>query len=500
MTWTIKSVTETVVDAVASLDVQKGVRHNHATISRRQEIWGISIFSVAFLMWGLAYGLLDIMNYHIKVVMSISRREAAYLAMAYYFAYFVGAPIIGGPIVKRAGYRLALVAGFVLLATGNELMSVGAEKLQFPMMCFAHFVVGSGVSTLERGANAYATNCGHRSRAVLRILFAQTWAGIGTIIAPALANAVIFDPTKSTSPPNRDPLHAGRCLMPSLSTDGVDLSSVVTFYRYLGVGVYVLALAFAVLLFRTNLVVEVEVPRSPDLEHSKWLFWKHPLVSLKHARLWYGVVANFFNLGCQVAVAQFFIEHMVVNACNSSKKGASNMMYAQILFVVGRLAAAGFVMLPSFTGSKVVSRLFKSRYVLCAFLAGAVAFTAAGTHASGTAAVVCAIFVMFCEAPSFPMIFEMSTAGEAAWMPTAETIVILSISGGGLLPLLMGILTDHVGVSMGWSLVAACFGITFSYTLSCNLIPSFRNAIDAAHGDKTAGKDADVETAVVSTK
>jgi len=225
--WSPNPVTETVVDAVASLDVQKGVRHNHATISRRQEIWGISIFSVAFLMWGLAYGLLDIMNYHIKVVMSISRREAAYLAMAYYFAYFVGAPIIGGPIVKRAGYRLALVAGFVLLATGNELMSVGAEKLQFPMMCFAHFVVGSGVSTLERGANAYATNCGHRSRAVLRILFAQTWAGIGTIIAPALANAVIFDPTKSTSPPNRDPLHAGRCLMPSLSTDGVDLSSVV---------------------------------------------------------------------------------------------------------------------------------------------------------------------------------------------------------------------------------------------------------------------------------
>lgn len=289
--------------------------------------------------------------------------------------------------------------------------------------------------------------------------------------------------------------------MPPSPIGAVDLSRVVTFYRYLGICVYGLALAFAVLLFRTNLVIEVEVSKSPDLKHSNWLFWKHPLASLKYARLWFGVVANFFNLGCQVAVAQFFIEHMVVNSCNSSKQGASNMMYAQILFVVGRLVAAAFVVLPTATRSEWVPKLFKPRYVLCSFLAGAAAFTGAGIQATGKAAVVCAILVMFCEAPSFPMIFESATAGDREWMPTAETIITLSISGGGLLPLLMGIFADHVGVSVGWSLVTVCFGITFSYTLSCNLIPSFRSAIDATHEDEGVNKgNGDVELGSISGK
>lgn len=483
------SVTKVTINIFASIDVQRGARHT--TLSKWQEGCGVGIFSVAFFLWGLAYGLLDIMNYYIKVAMGIDRLFAAFLAMAYYFAYLVGAPFIGGPLVKRVGYRFALVVGFVLLATGMELMSVGASMLHFGMMCFSHFIVGLGVSTLERVANAYAVEVGPRKRACIRILFAQTWAGVGTIFAPVLANAVIFDPTKSTIAPAQDPASSGRCLMPpppAPGTEVIDLSRVVVFYRYLGFAVYGLAVAFAVLFFRTTWVVEVDVPRSPALQYSKWKVWKHPLVSLKYSRLWFGVLANFFNLGCQVAVAQFFIEHMLVNACASPKQGANDMMYAQIMFVVGRLAAALLVSLPLMLSSGSVSALFKPRYILCSFLAGAVIFTGIGITASGTAAVACAILIMFFEAPSFPMIFESATAGFEEWTPTAETIIILSISGGGLLPMLMGLLADHIGVSKEWSLVTACFGVTSLYTLSCNVIPSFRQAIDTAHEEGGSDK------------
>lgn len=98
-----------------------------------------------------------------------------------------------------------------------------------------------------------------------------------------------------------------------------------------------------------------------------------------------------------------------------------------------------------------------------------------------------AVIVMFMEAPSFPMIFESATAGFEEWTPTCETLMILSISGGGILPVAFGKLTEIVGISKAWGLEAACFAIVLSYPLALCLVPSYRTALDLAAFD--AGGD-----------
>ena len=90
--------------------------------------------------------------------------------------------------------------------------------------------------------------------------------------------------------------------------------------------------------------------------------------------------------------------------------------------------------------------------MLLGFLIGATAFTIGGIWAKGAVCIVLSVLVMLCEAPSFPMNFEMATAHFGKWQPTAETAMILSISGGGVQPLLMGKLADKVGVSKAWGL------------------------------------------------
>lgn len=484
--------------AAKAFDIQKG--EVVLTVSKAQETWGLTIFSSLFFLWGLAYGLLDIMNYHIKVKMGITRMDGALLAMAYYFAY-PSVLFFAGPLVTRLGYRFTALVGLLLLGSGDFLMSVGASKLSFPLMCVSHFVVGLGVSTLERVANAYAVELGPRHRAQFRILFAQTWAAIGTVVAPQLANAVIFDESGDMLPlPDLD--NPGRCLMPPPPPPGSagDLGTVVSFYRYLGAGIFGITLVLGLVFFRAKLVVDVVVPKSPATKHSRWMFWKHPLCSLRYARLWYGVVANFLNLGCQVAVAQFFIEHMRVNAC-ASDKGASNWMtVAQGLFVAGRLAAVLLVSLPEWIRAKWVQTVFRARVVLVVFLSMAVLFTGAGIFSQGKVAIACACLVMFAEAPSFPMIFESASAGLGEYTASAETLMITSIMGGGLLPFLMGTLTDVFGVSRSWSLVTGCFAVTLSYGVMCNAVPSFRKALDDAHEEEHQSKsDQEVELSGQST-
>lgn len=459
------------IEYIKSLDVQHG--RPRKELRRRDTVIPIAIASLSlFCMWGLAYGLLDIMNYHVKVAMGIGRDKAAILAAGYYTAYIPGALLIGGPLVKNCGYRVAMVAGLFGLALGDLFMSIGAQNCSLAGMVAAMFVIGLGVSVLERSANPYAVNCGPRSQATLRILIAQAWAGIGTVVAPFLANAFVFNPDTSTMRPESDPLRPGKCLMPTENKEAscANLGSVITFYRALGGCIFGLMVFVAIIFFRTPWVPEVEVPASQPV-NCGWKKWKHPLVSLRFARLWWGVAANFVNLGCQVTFAQFFIEHMKINACASDKWAALCMSFAQLAFVVGRFAAAGLVTAP---------KIFKPRYVLVTFIAGAVATTAAGTAITGSTAIALAIMVMFFEAPSFPMIFESATASFEEWTPTCETMMIVSISGGALQPPLMAKLVESVRISDAWWLTATCFSLVFTYPLATNLIPSFRRALDRA--------------------
>lgn len=487
---------------VKYIDVQKGVVVAPDSVRPRQTYWGISCFSCLFFMWGLAYGLLDIMNYHIKVILGTTRREAAYLALGYYFAYPVGSLVVGGPVLKRMGYRFGAVLGLIILASGMMLMSLGAANLTMPGMTGAHFVVGIGVSLLERTANPYAVNCGPRSGGPTRILFAQSWAAVGTIVAPILANLAIFDHTTNGQAPAHNPLNLSRCLMPAPPKgDAAQLGTVVSFYRYLGLFVYALSLALAALFYRTHLVVEIEVPRSPSSANANpnrklWQFWHHELVSVRFSRLWYAVVANFLNLGCQVTIAQFFMEHVRVNACQSQEMSAHFMMVAQILFLVGRIVA-WLLTLPFWKQTPLTRYLFKSRHVLLFFLLGAATFTAAGTLTTSSATIASICLVMFFEAPSFPMIFESATAGFEQYTPTAESIMITSIMGGGLLPLLTGLIVDHAGVSIAWVLATLCFAVVATYALACNVVPGYRRALDFEHGEvseRDAGVRVDSES------
>ena len=447
----------------------------------RQWCLPVALSSLLFLSWGLAYGLLDIMNYHVRLAMGLERGQTALLAGSYYAAYLFGPLLIGGPAVKRIGYRFAMVVGLFILAIGDFFMSLGASKCSLAGMVVSHFVIGLGVSILERSANPYVVNCGPRTSAAFRILVAQSFAGIGTVLAPPIANAFVFDASSSDKPLTRDTLHPGRCLLPPSTTGSCDaLSSVITFYRGIAYIVLAYTVVFAGIVYFTRAMPELPVPKSPLTTHKWYKLWEHPLVSVRHSRIWWGVFANFFNMGCQVTFAQFIIEHMKVNACRTEKWAANWMTVAQGLFVLGRVASAGLVSLP---------KVFKPRYVLLAFVAGAVAFSGASTAVSGSAAIGLGVMVMFWEAPSFPMIFESATAGYEEWTPTCETLMILSISGGALQPALVGKIADAVGISKGFILTTVCFGVVFTYPLFCNLIPSYRKALDAAESGEAEGKE-----------
>ena len=461
----------TIGNAIAKCDILHGVPPK--TLGKWAANRACLFVSSLFFAWGFIYGLLDVMNSHVREALGLSASKGSILAVAYvsppslsmllknyanirlqYMAYIWG-PLFGsGPLVKRFGYRPAFLLGLTLIAGGSFLFSFAAQTKNFWLLAAGMHLSGLGVSTLERAANPYVVNVGPIVSRTTRILFAQSMAGVGTVVAPLVAKVMLYDSnTTSVATPE------------AVS----DLGKTISLYRYVGfitIGVVVL---FAMLFYRTTWVSEILVESSPVTEHG-WRLWKHPILSMQYARLWTGVFSNFFNMACQVTIAQFFIDSLVGPGHQTMAVATLYLSIAQVLFVLGRMVSFGLVAQPWLK--------IRPRWVLLGYISAAVVVSAICIGVSGKVLIAFACLAMFWEAPSFPMNFEAATVGLGPWAATAETMMIISISGGSMGPPLAGFIKDSSDVAKTWILVAAFFGVVWIFPMLCNLIPSWRNAVD----------------------
>ena len=435
------------------------------------------------------------MNAKVRSGLHLRGAQASLMAVTYYLAYIPTSLFVAGALIRRGGYRITFVLGLGLFGVGNFVVSEGAafavkgdEGIGYAVMVVGMFVVGSGISTLERAANTYVVRCGERRWSSVRLNLAQSAAAVGTVVAPLLAAAVIFAGEEEGSTDGvvvrRAEPGAGRHAM----------ASVVSLYRICGGAVLGLAALCALLFFRTELVPEVvaanlHVVEDGSEEETRRVGWfrrvkNHPL--WKEDRLWYASVANFFNLGCQVAVAQFMIGYCQQVAGMKHAKGAHMLSIAQSVFVVGRLVMA------------LACRFMKARKVLLFFILGALTTTTAAAFAPGLFGVACAISIMFFEGPLFPTIFATADVVEDQYSSRREDIVIASISGGAVLSPLVGALSDGIatrrsdnkGDALAFTLISAGFTIVASYIVTINGKKSYKKVIDEACNDK---KELDIE-------
>ena len=80
----------------------------------------IILVTSLFLLWGLAYGLLDVLNKHFQETLNITKQRSTLLQAAYFGAYFLIA-LPAGFFMQKAGYKKGIITGLLLYATGAVL-------------------------------------------------------------------------------------------------------------------------------------------------------------------------------------------------------------------------------------------------------------------------------------------------------------------------------------------------------------------------------------------
>ncbi|MDI9229671.1 MFS transporter, partial [Serratia bockelmannii] len=130
--------------------------------------WAFMLITTLFFMWGVSYGLLDVLNKHFQETLHVTKAQSGLLQGAYFGAYFLVA-MPAGYFMSRHGYKAGILAGLALYAIGALLFVPAAMVNNFMMFLFALFVLACGLGCLETAANPYATVLGDARGAERRL-------------------------------------------------------------------------------------------------------------------------------------------------------------------------------------------------------------------------------------------------------------------------------------------------------------------------------------------
>ncbi len=477
-----------------------------------------------FLLWGFCNGMIDTMDKHFQYQIHLTKAQSAWVQFAHYMGYTLMA-LPAGLLTRRVGYKGGIIFGLMLVALGGFWFVPATHIAQFWAFLLGVCLIAMGQTVLETVANPYTTLLGPKDRGPTRINLAQSFNGIGWIMGPIIGGmyfysdggvevaqgqlyipylgmaivvlvlAILFFfayvpdiqaddayPTDDNLPTNEASGHAGKVYNRSAIFLLMVLNvGVLSFATYMilnlilpacGVGADAIKLAVPIVAIAPALVAAallLPVSRNITLHN----IWAHPHFSS-------ATLCQFFYVAAQAGIFSFFINYIIAEMPSISKaavdgwlihgnavlrdgayfvneKGATRMLgcIAFVLFCLGR-----------FVGSAVINKapahkVLGSYSLINAALCGVVILRLGWIS---VAAVLASFFFM---SVMFPTIFALGIHGLGPQSKKkASAFIVMSITGGALMPKLMGHLGDVYNMSVSFWMPLVCFALIALYGFS----------------------------------
>lgn len=368
-----------------------------------------------FFLWGFAHSILDVLNKHFQDVLVISKGRSGLVQAVVYGGYFLMA-LPAGKIMERFGYRVGVVLGLLLYGVGALMFIPGGRLMSFEFFLLSLFVIGCGLTCLETAANPYVTVLGEKDSAARRLNLAQSFNGFGWICGPLVGSLLVL---------------------------GEEGGSVSLPYAIIGVVVLCVAVLFS----------RVRLPEIEPFADEKTDGTERSLFAYKH--FVFGVVALFFYVAAQTGINSFFINYAVEEVTGLSAKSAGLMLSfgGMGLFVVGRMVGSW------------VMRYISAVRLLTLCTVGAV-LTMILVVCRLNAVSMGALFLCYLfESIMFPTIFAIAIKGVGRHTKRASSYLIMSIVGGAVAPVAMGMIGDRYNMATGFVIPLFCFVVILAYCI-----------------------------------
>jgi len=398
----------------------------------------LAVVTTLFFMWGFLTCLNDILVPHLKSIFDLSYARVMLVQFAFFSAYFLFS-IPWSKIVNTIGYQRTMVVGLLTMAFGAFLFLPAASAASYPLFLTALLILAAGITGLQVAANPYVTLLGKPETASSRLDLTQAFNSLGTTIAPKIGGLLIL----SAAPLAMEQI---RQLAPqALQSYRVhEAASVKMPYTVIGVALVLLAVVIGT--FKLPKIETAATSAGQKVDDS---IWKHP-------NLFLGALGIFAYVGAEVSIGSFLVNYFgLPEIANLSAK-----------------TAAGFVsfywggaMIGRFLGAPLLRRFRPgSLLALCATVA--VILVAASMLLGGHTAMWTILAVGFFNSIMFPTIFSLGVAELGPLTGNGSGLLNMAIVGGAILPVVQGVIADHVGLHHAFILPVLCYLYIVYYGLN----------------------------------
>ena len=383
------------------------------------------LVTALFLFWGIPSNMNDILIKQFMKSFEITRFKAGLIQSAFYMGYFLLA-VPAALVMKRFGYKTGLVIGLFLYSAGTMLFYPAAMVGQYGFFLLALFVIASGASFLETGANSFVAMLGDPRTSERRLNFSQAFNPVGAVTGVLVGTIFILSGKEMT----QAQVAASKAAGTYAAYLRWEKLRVVTPYLVLGTVIFVWALL--ILMTKFPKVAEEAEP-ADGRSHGK----ARDLVQYPH--FVQGVIAQFLYVGAQVGTWSYYIQYIQDYTHQPEKVAGYFLTGTLVAFGVGRFTATYLMKFIAPTRLMGVYGIINTVLVALAVIA------------PGWLGVGAVFMTSFFMSLMFPTIFALGIKELGPNTKLGGSIIIMSIIGGACAPPAMGLIfqaTHSMAVAM----------------------------------------------------
>jgi MFS transporter, FHS family, L-fucose permease len=423
-----------------------------------------------FFAWAVPNNLTDTMLAAFKRIMSLSDSKTAWIQVACYLLGYGCFALPGAFFIKKYTYKSGILLGLGLYAAGAfmfypaMILSSTNVSLGFLLFLLAITILFAGLSILETSTNSYVCAIGPQETATQRLNFAQSFNPFGAITGVVISQIFILSQLNTMSAAERSSLPVEELTR----IQGAELSSVTM--TYVAIGLVMVFLLLAILTTKMPLIKE----------DNKKIDFKRTLARLLNKKNYvWGVIAQFFYVGAQIAVWSFIIRYVmqqlhldsIINNLGENatseeiitalrniepiaagfyniverigfdvllprtaeQAGATYYILSLILFVLARFGSTGMM------------NFVKPRNLLAGLALTAFILSLITIYGEGRFGIYALMGISACMSLMFPTIYGLGIAGLGDDTKIGGAGMVMAIAGAAFLTQLQGIVSDQTG-------------------------------------------------------
>jgi FHS family L-fucose permease-like MFS transporter len=432
----------------------------------------------------------DTMLAAFKRIMSLTDSRTAWIQVACYLFGYGGFAIPAALFIKKYTYKSGVILGLTMYAFGTfmfypaMLMAGTNVHISFLMFLLALVILFAGLSILETSANSYVYAIGPEQTGTQRLNFAQSFNPFGAITGVVLSQVFVLSQLNTMNAAERASLPAGQLEI----IQNMELNAVTM--TYVGLGTVMLVILLAI--WFTKMPYAKEEDKNLDF---KGTFRR----LVKNRNYLWGVTAQFFYVGAQIAVWSFIIRYAIqqlqLDAIVSElgkgasqeaiiislrsvepvagafytvtewlgieaflprtaeQAGATYYILSLILFVLGRFLFTGLM------------KFIKPRMLLTTLSVLAIICTLITIYGQGWTSIYALMLISGCMSLMFPTIYGLGIAGLGNDTKIGGAGMIMAIAGAAVLTQIQGIVSDQTGsIKIAFWVPAVAFAIIAYYS------------------------------------